>query len=110
MTGTQTTVYDKTLEATGSKPIADAAAVAAGGLTLADLLKALTTASSLGMLGGGGGGGVGTRTSMVPSTPVPMGNSDYYNAVQRYYNAYMPAAPRDVATPLQQWYEGKFGG
>jgi hypothetical protein len=110
MTGTQTTVYDKTLETTGSKPIADAAATAAGGLTLADLLKALTTASSLGMLGGGGGGGSGTGTSMVPSTPVPMGNSDYYNAVQRYYNAYMPAAPRDVATPLQQWYEGKFGG
>jgi hypothetical protein len=45
-----------------------------------------------------------------PTTPVPVGNADYYKAIQQYYNTYMPAAPRDVATPLQQWYEGKFGG
>jgi hypothetical protein len=79
-----------------------------GNLTLADILKALTTASSLGLLGGGGGGG-GT-TTMTPTTPVPVGNADYYKAIQQYYNTYMPSTPRDVATPLQQWYEGKFGG
>lgn len=110
MTGTQTTVYDKTLEATGSKTAADTATSLLGGLTITDLLKALTTASSLGMLGGGGGGGGGGFTPMAPTTPVPVGNADYYNAVQQYYNTYMPTTPRDVATPLQQWYEGKFGG
>lgn len=114
MTGTQTTVYDKVLEATDSKTAADAAASAAGllgGLTLADILKVLAGFSSLGMLGGGGtGGGGGTTTSLTPTTPVPVGNADYYNAVQQYYNTYMPQTPRNVATPLQQWYEGKFGG
>jgi len=110
MTGTQTTVYDKTLEATDSKTAADTAATLAGGLTLADLLKAFTTISSLGMLGGGGGGSGGGFTPMAPTTPVPVGNADYYKAIQQYYNTYMPQTPRDVATPLQQWYEGKFGG
>lgn len=113
MTGTQTTVYDKVLEATDSKTAADAAASAAGllgGLTLADILKVLAGFSSLGMLGGGGTGGGGTTTALTPTTPVPVGNADYYNAVQQYYNTYMPQTPRDVATPLQQWYEGKFGG
>lgn len=108
MTGTQTTVYDKTLEATDSKTAADTAATLAGSLTLADLLKAFTTLSSLGMLGGGGGGG--GFTPMAPTTPVPVGNADYYKSIQQYYNTYMPQTPRDVATPLQQWYEGKFGG
>lgn len=80
-----------------------------GTLTLADILKALASVSSLGMLGGDGTG-TGTTTSLTPTTPVPVGNADYYNAVQQYYNTYMPQTPRDVATPLQQWYEGKFGG
>lgn len=82
------------------------------GLTLADILKALASVSSLGMLGGIGtdGTGTGTTTSLTPITPVPVGNADYYNAVQQYYNTYMPQTPRNVATPLQQWYEGKFGG
>lgn len=80
-----------------------------GTLTLADILKALASVSSLGMLGGDGTG-TGTTTSLTPTTPVPVGNVDYYNAVQQYYNTYMPQTPRDVATPLQQWYEGKFGG
>lgn len=110
MTGTQTTVYDKVLEKTDSKTAADTAATLAGGLTLADLLKAFTTLSSLGMLGGGGGGGGGGTTTMAPTTPVPVGNADYYKSIQQYYNTYMPQTPRDVATPLQQWYEGKFGG
>lgn len=109
MTGTQTTVYDKVLDTTGSKPAADVAATAAGALTLTDILKALTGLSSAGLLGGGGGGG-GGQMFTAPTTPVPVGNADYYKAIQQYYNTYMPAAPRDVATPLQQWYEGKFGG
>lgn len=81
-----------------------------GTLTLADILKVLAGVSSLGMLNGGGTGGGRTTTSLTPTTPVPVGNADYYNAVQQYYNTFMPQTPRNVATPLQQWYEGKFGG
>lgn len=111
MTGTQTSVYDKVLEKTDSKTAADTAATLAGSLSLSDILKALTSLSSLGLLSGGGGGGGGTAvTPMAPTTPVPVGNADYYKAIQQYYNTYMPQTPRDVATPLQQWYEGKFGG
>jgi hypothetical protein len=110
MTGTQTGVYDKVLETTDSKTAADTAATLAGSLSLSDILKALTSLSSLGLLGGGGGGGGTAVTPMAPTTPVPVGNADYYKAIQQYYNTYMPQTPRDVATPLQQWYEGKFGG
>ena len=110
MTGTQTGVYDKVLETTDSKTAADTAATLAGSLSLSDILKALTSLSSLGLLSGGGGGGGTTATPMAPTTPVPVGNADYYKAIQQYYNTYMPQTPRDVATPLQQWYEGKFGG
>jgi lysophospholipase L1-like esterase len=110
MTGTQTSVYDKVLETTDSKTAADTAATLAGSLSLSDILKALTSLSSLGLLSGGGGGGGTAATPMAPTTPVPVGNADYYKAIQQYYNTYMPQTPRDVATPLQQWYEGKFGG
>lgn len=82
------------------------------GLTLKDLytaLQALGALSSTGLFGGGGGGGT-QRPFVSPTATVPVGNDDYYRAVQQYYNTYMPAAPRDVATPLQQWYQGKFGG
>lgn len=75
-----------------------------------DVLKIL---SALGMLGGAAGigtGGPGAGGPFVaPTQGVPQYGSDYYNAVQQYYNAYMPEMPRDVATPLQKWYESKYG-
>ena len=83
--------------------------------TPSDLLKLI------GLLGGAGAGaalsGTGTGTgigTLPPSdtmlgTTTPQFGPDYYAAVQRYYKAYMPQTPRDVATPLQQWYENKFG-
>lgn len=111
MTGQQTAKYDEVLEKTGSKEEADKAASAVGQLTLKDLytaLQALGALSSSGLFGGGGGGT--QRSFVAPTATVPVGNDDYYRAVQQYYNTYMPAAPRDVATPLQQWYQGKFGG
>lgn len=58
-----------------------------------------------GMLTGTGGGGVGA----LPTQNVPQYSPGYYNAIQQYYNSYMPEMPRDVATPLQQWYESKYG-
>lgn len=35
---------------------------------------------------------------------------EYYQQVQQYYNAYLPTAPRDVATPLQGWYGSEYTG
>jgi len=73
----------------------------------------------IGLLGGAGAGAAlsnaGTGTISTPpsdtmlGTTTPQFGPDYYAAVQRYYNAYMPETPRNVATPLQQWYENKFG-
>lgn len=94
----------------GGSPVNASTAAAATGLTasqIANLIKA-----GAGLLGAGaavnnmgGTGGVGA----LPTQGVPTGNQDYYNAIQQYYNAYMPAAPRDVATPLQNWYNSKYG-
>lgn len=73
----------------------------------------------IGLLGGAGAGAAlsqtGTGNVSVPPSDMMLGTTtpqfgpDYYAAVQRYYNAYMPETPRNVATPLQQWYENKFG-
>jgi hypothetical protein len=78
-----------------------------------DVLKLLT------LLGGTAAvSGAGTATAPVGSIPpsdtmlgstTPQFGPDYYAAVQRYYNAYMPETPRNVAGPLQQWYENKYG-
>jgi hypothetical protein len=78
-----------------------------------DVLKLLT------LLGGTAAvSGAGTGTVPVGSVPpsdtmlgstTPQFGPDYYAAVQRYYNAYMPETPRNVAGPLQQWYENKYG-
>jgi hypothetical protein len=73
----------------------------------------------IGLLGGFGAGASLTNagsTNVLPfpsdtqlGTTTPQFGPDYYAAVQQYYNAYMPQTPRNVATPLQQWYENKFG-
>lgn len=62
------------------------------------------------------GGGVGNANVVLPTPSnragVSTGSADYspeyYQQLQQYYNAYMPTQPKDVATPLQQWYETKF--
>lgn len=83
-------------------------------LNLADLLRLLTLFGGLGgMMGSGTTTGTGTLSTPPSDTLIgsttPQFGPDYYAAVQRYYNAYMPETPRNVATPLQQWYENKFG-
>lgn len=55
--------------------------------------------------GGGTGGGVGA----LPTQGVPLNTADYYNAIQQNYNRLLPAVPRDVATPLAQWYNSTYG-
>jgi len=59
-----------------------------------------------------GGGGNVTLPTPSNRAGVSTGSADfspeYYQQLQQYYNAYMPTQPKDVATPLQQWYETKF--
>lgn len=86
--------------------------------TPSDILKVLNLVGAL-AAGGAAARGTGTGTgvgvgTLPPSdtriaSTTPQYGSDYYNAVQRYYNAYMPETPRDVAGPLQQWYENTYG-
>lgn len=61
------------------------------------------------------GTGTGTGTVVTPRSDANIGSTtpqfgdEYYAAVQRYYNTFMPQTPRDVAGPLQQWYENRYG-
>ena len=71
-----------------------------------DLLKLVSLLG--GMAAGNAASGGGSIGSVPVSQPLNY-NSDYYNAIQRYYNSYMPQTPRNVAGPLQQWYENKYG-
>ena len=83
----------------------------ATGLTnsqISSLLKTALTLAGTGAVTGALTGNKATAGTM-PTQTVPTGNQDYYNAIQQYYNAYMPAAPRDVVTPLQNWYDNKYG-
>ena len=77
---------------------------------LLTLLSLLNLGGTLGNLGNNSTQTVSTPPSdtMIGST-TPQFGPDYYAAVQRYYNAYMPETPRNVAGPLQQWYENKYG-
>ena len=109
-------------QGTGGSP-ANASVATSAGLPLVD-----TTSSGLnispntainaarlaaGLLGGSAGAGALTNaeggTNVSPTQTVPVGNQDYYNAIQQYYNAYMPTQPRDVSTPLMNWYSQKYG-
>lgn len=45
----------------------------------------------------------------LPSQGIPTAGSGYYDAVQQYYNQYMPNAPRNVSGPLEQWYNNTYG-
>lgn len=98
---------------TGGAAGAGAAGAAGSALTGSALAKLAGGLLAGGALTGGMGGG-GNVTMPTPSNRagVSTGSADYspeyYQQLQQYYNAYMPTQPKDVATPLQQWYETKF--
>jgi hypothetical protein len=83
-----------------------------GGLTPAQLTSLLQAGLSLGAITGlvnNSTNGTGTTTTTAtPTQGVPSNTQGYYNAIQQSYNQMMPNAPRDVMTPLQQWYSGEF--
>lgn len=45
-----------------------------------------------------------------PQDSMPTYSPDYFNQVQNYYTGYMPNTPRDVSTPLQDWYNTGYTG
>lgn len=95
--------------ATGSG--ATAGATAGAGLTnsqIANLIKAgLGVASAAGAVNA-----VGSRPTtplQAPTQGMPTYSPEYYQQLQQYYNAYLPQTPRDVVSPLQQWYNSSYG-
>jgi hypothetical protein len=66
-----------------------------------------------GLVGGAaitsGGGSRGGSVGALPTQGVPLNTADYYRAIQQNYNRLLPAVPRDVATPLAQWYNSTYG-
>jgi hypothetical protein len=83
------------------------------GLTDAQMLNLLK--GGLGLLGGLGGaalvgsGGTTVNTAGLPTQLPPMYTGDYFTKVQQNYNQLLPAVPRDVATPLRDWYLSQYG-
>lgn len=77
-----------------AKVIASGVTKVLPGLLTAGALSQMTNKPSVGAL---------------PTQGVPTNSPEYYQAIQQYYNTYMPEQPRDVATPLQQWYDSKYG-
>lgn len=101
-TTTPTTAPTTTTTPPGTKVVdPDVAKLIASGIT--KILPGLLTASALSQM---------TNKPSVgglPTQGVPTNSPEYYQAIQQYYNTYMPEQPRDVATPLQQWYDSKYG-
>lgn len=79
---------------------------------LTNILKA-----GVGLLGGIGGATVLTKPSTgtnvsptgLPTQTPPMYTDDYFTKVQQNYNQLLPAVPRDVASPLRDWYLSQYG-
>lgn len=77
-------------------------------ITVNDLLKIITSLAGVGAAGAATSGGGRNVPFVAPTQTMPVNTDDYYKAIQQYYNTYLPEMPRDVATPLQQWYSGTF--
>lgn len=83
------------------------------GLTDAQMLNLLK--GGIGLLGGLGGAalaGAGSSSGGIGALPTqqpPMYTGDYFTKVQQNYNQLLPAVPRDVASPLRDWYLSQYG-
>jgi hypothetical protein len=96
-----TTAAANTSSATSGLTATQIANLAKAGISVAGLLGGTAALTNT------GGGGT-TTTGGVPTSTTPMNTQDYYKAIQQSYNQLMPNAPRDVATPLQNWYANDF--
>jgi hypothetical protein len=82
---------------------AQIANLAKAGISIAGLTAGANAISNIG----------GTKTAATPVTYSGGGagagyTPDYFSQVQSNYNNLMPNVPRDVASPLQQWYSTEF--
>ena len=76
--------------------------LAKAGINVAGLLGATNAISNM-------GGNTSTAAPITYSGGGAGGYSpDYFSQVQSNYNSLMPGVPRDVASPLQQWYSTEF--
>lgn len=76
--------------------------LAKAGINVAGLLGATNAISNM-------GGNTSTAAPITYSGGGAGGYSpDYFSQVQSNYNSLMPNVPRDVASPLQQWYSTEF--
>ena len=79
---------------------------------LANILKGvvgLFGAAGAGRALSGGGGGSSMGVGALPTQGVPLNSQDYFNAIQQNYNTLMPSMPKDVVTPLANWYTSSYG-
>lgn len=77
---------------------------------IANILKGalgLFGAAGASQLGSGGGSSI--NVGALPTQGIPLNSRDYFNAIQQNYNTLMPTLPRDVATPLANWYNSQYG-
>lgn len=77
---------------------------------IANLLKAgLGLFGTVGAASALSGGGTTVNPAGLPTQTPPMYTDDYFTKVQQNYNRLLPAVPRDVATPLRDWYTSQYG-
>jgi hypothetical protein len=74
---------------------------------LINILKALGLFGTLGVTAASGG--TNTPVTGIPTQTPPMYTDDYFTRVQQNYNRLLPAVPRDVASPLRDWYTSQYG-
>ena len=98
----------------GAEALASAAAAGGTGLTAAQIANLAKAGISIAGLTAGANaltntGNTSTATPITYSGGGAGGYSpDYFSQVQSTYNQLMPGVPRDVASPLQQWYSTEF--
>lgn len=68
-----------------------------------------------GLFAGGAAAGLANQSytpkpAYKPKDSMPTYSPEYFNQVQNYYTGYMPNMPRDVSTPLQDWYNTGYTG
>lgn len=77
---------------------------------IANLLKAgLGLFGTVGAASALSGGGTTVSPTGLPTQQPPMYTGDYFTKVQQNYNQLLPAVPRDVASPLRDWYLSQYG-
>lgn len=102
---TATTAGTTAATATSSLTPAQIANLARAGISVAGLIGAGNAISNIGS----------TRTTPTTTPPITYSGGgaggyspEYFSQVQSSYNQLMPNVPRDVASPLQNWYSTEF--